>query len=315
MTAEVPNLEVVLATWNGARYLDELLLSIRAQSLMPKRLLVRDDGSSDRTREILKVSAERWPGWLIELPTKSRLGSNGNFEALLNESRAAFVALADQDDRWDPDKLKILMETMQAATAIHPAHTPLLVHSDLRLIDAAGLPLGPSFLNYQRLNPRRNSPNALVLQNVVTGCSCLINRSLIDMALPLPKGVVQHDHWLALIAASRGRILFIKQPLLSYRVHQSNAVGAIGTGKAYLQERLLSCGGVRGPRQRLRQCLDQALALNTRLGDQNLVITQFQAGTPIRRLALLATGKLHKSGLARQFGLILVLLRSLISGL
>ena len=92
MNAEAANLEVVLATWNGARHLDELLLSIRAQSLRPKRLLVRDDGSSDRTREILKDSAERWPGWLIELPGKCRLGSNGNFAALLAESQAEFVA-------------------------------------------------------------------------------------------------------------------------------------------------------------------------------------------------------------------------------
>ena len=315
MKAELPNLEVVLATWNGARHLDELLLSIRTQSCRPKRLLVRDDGSSDHTREIIKEFASRWPGWLIELPPKSRLGSNRNFEALLSESRAPFVALADQDDRWDPLKLKILMETMQATTAIYPAQTPLLVHSDLRLIDAEGLPLGPSFLRYQRLNPRRDSPNALALQNVVTGCSCLLNRSLINMALPLPKEVVQHDHWLALIAACKGQILFIQQPLLDYRLHQGNAVGAIGTGRTYFQERLLSWGGQQGPRRRLKNCLHQAQALNARLGDQELAITQFQAGTPIQRLNLIAKGKLHKSGLIRQLALILLLLRSLINGL
>ena len=315
MNAEAANLEVVLATWNGARHLDELLLSIRAQSLRPKRLLVRDDGSSDRTREILKDSAERWPGWLIELPGKCRLGSNGNFAALLAESQAEFVALADQDDRWDTDKLKILMETVQAAGAVHPEHTPLLVHSDLRLIDEEGLLLGPSFLRYQQLNPRHHSPNALVLQNVVTGCACLANRSLIDMSLPLPKEVVQHDHWLALIAACKGQILFIDQPLLSYRLHQGNAVGAIGTGKAYLQERLLSWGGEEGPRQRLRNCLRQAQALHARLGDQDLAITQFQEGTPCQRLVLIAKGRLWKSGLIRQLSLILLLLRSLFSGL
>ncbi|WP_186543769.1 glycosyltransferase family 2 protein [Synechococcus sp. ROS8604] len=315
MSAEVPNLEVVLATWNGASHLHELLLSIRAQSLKPTRLLVRDDGSTDHTREIIKESANRWPGWLIELPAKSRLGSNGNFEALLSESRAPFVALADQDDRWDPNKLKILMDTMLAATALHPAHTPLLVYSDLRLIDAEGLPLGPSFLHYQRLNPRRNSPNALSLQNVVTGCASLINRSLIEMALPLPEQVVQHDHWLALIAACKGQVLFIDQPLLSYRLHEANAVGAIGTGRAYFLERLQSWGREHGPRQRLRNCLHQAQALNKRFGEQDLAITQFQAGTPLERLFVIATGKLHKSGFTRQLALLILLLRSLISGL
>lgn len=237
------------------------------------------------------------------------------FEALLSESRAPFVALADQDDRWDPNKLKILMDTMLAATALHPAHTPLLVHSDLRLIDAEGLPLGPSFLHYQRLNPRRNSPNALSLQNVVTGCASLINRSLIEMALPLPEQVVQHDHWLALIAACKGQVLFIDQPLLSYRLHEANAVGAIGTGRAYFLERFQSWGREHEPRQRLRNCLHQAQALNKRFGEQDLAITQFQAGTPLQRLLMIATGKLHKSGFTRQLALLILLLRSLISGL
>jgi len=315
VNTHAPNLEVVLATWNGARYLPELLHSIRSQSLRPRRVLVRDDVSSDTTPNIIKEWASRWPGWLIELPSDSRLGCNGNFAALLQASQAPFVALADQDDRWDPDKLEILMGAMQSAAAAQPAGTPLLVHSDLRLMDCNGRPLATSFLRHQGLNPTSDSPNALTLQNVVTGCACLVNRDLIEMALPLPMAVVQHDHWLALVAACKGAIVYLNQPLLSYRLHRDNAVGAMGTRRAYLRERLHSLGGDQSPRQRLRRCLHQAQALNAHLGRQELTITAFQEAPPLQRMRMIATGQLKKSGLIRQLGLTLLLVRSIVKGL
>lgn len=300
-------IEVLLATWNGGPYLEPLLQSIRAQTLPPQRLLVRDDGSSDGTAQRLQQLALQWPDWLILLPAGKRLGSTGNFAALLAASTAPYLALADQDDLWDPRKLERNLELLLQMEASRPAPIPVLVHSDLRLIDGQGQPIAPSFLRHQRLNPSHCSSDALVLQNVVTGCSCLFNRPLLDRALPFPTAVTQHDHWLALVASRCGLIGMCPEPLLSYRQHGRNAIGASGAGWRYLGQRLLQLGRRNGPMARLQAALAQADALQERCPGPPLALVQCAGAPPLQRLARLRDRRLRKQGWRRQLGLLLLL--------
>ena len=130
---------------------------------------------------------------------------------------------------------------------------PLLVHGDLRVVDATLTEIAPSFARYQRLNLEWGGvlKRALV-QNTVTGCTMLMNRRLVDLCLPIPAEAVMHDHWIALVAAAFGRVHALHRPLLDYRQHGRNAVGAAGQGFTAL------LGRVRGSRTEMRRRLDKS---------------------------------------------------------
>jgi hypothetical protein len=222
--------EVLLATCNGERFLTEQIASILEQTVLPQRLLIADDNSSDRTGDLITAWREQSPVAIEVLPlaASGRLGSCRNFERLLQASQAAYVMLADQDDLWDPDKAERLLHQIARLEQRWGQHKPLLVHADLRLIDADGRSLADSFHRCQGLYPERCSTLEIGLQNVVTGCASLLNRACVRQALPFPDQVVLHDWWLALVAAQAGAIAYLPEACVSYRQHGSNVVGAVG---------------------------------------------------------------------------------------
>ena len=105
---------------------------------------------------------------------------------------------------------------------------PLLIYTDLSLIDISPKYFVTLFFRYQRLNPYKSDWLSIGIQNVVTGCSCMVNRHAIMAALPFPKEVIMHDWWLALVSARIGDIYYLPEPLTLYRQHSSNLVGAKG---------------------------------------------------------------------------------------
>ena len=231
-------IEVVLPTYNGAAYLKEQVDSIHRQTLRPQRLLVRDDGSSDGTQALLAELQQHYGSWLHRLPAEENLGCSANVNCLLEASRAPYVALADQDDIWFPEKLAESLELLQRLEQQHGVHLPLLVHSDLELMAADGCRLSSTYVQHQRLDPRQTAPEPLALTNVVTGCTVLVNRALLNQALPIPPEALMHDWWLALVASCFGAIGWLPQPTVMYRQHGGNVLGAQGLGPAYWMRRL-----------------------------------------------------------------------------
>jgi len=231
-------IEVVLPTYNGAFYLEAQLASIHAQTLRPTRVLLRDDGSSDGTLHLIAQLQERYGSWLQVLPADGNLGCTANVNRLLEATSAPYVALADQDDLWLPQKLEQALALLQQLEALHGPETPLMVHSDLELVDAQAQPLGCRYLQRQRLNPQRTDLRDLALTNVVTGCTALCNRALLQMALPIPAEALMHDWWLALVASALGQIALVEPPGVLYRQHGANVLGAQGLGWAYWRQRL-----------------------------------------------------------------------------
>ena len=263
--------EVLLATCNGAEHLDQQLASILAQTRPPQRLLVADDASSDGTAQLLEAWQRR-SAVPIELlqPLPQRQGSCASFERLLTASRAAYVMPADQDDLWDVDKAERLLAAMVALERRWGSEQPLLVHGDLRLIDATGEALAPSFHRHQGLRPQRTGWLEVALQNVVTGCACLVNRACVQQALPFPPEAVLHDWWLALVAARLGCIGYVAEPCVSYRQHGSNLVGAAGWRRQLrrrLREGLVANTGQEAAEQWLGPGLRQLRACQQRYGD------------------------------------------------
>ena len=221
------HIDIVLATYNGAAYLDDQIESIFAQSHQQWRLLVRDDGSSDNTGEILTRYRDRDPDRIILLNDgDGNLGYVQNFSRLLESSDGDYVALCDQDDVWLPDKLALSLEKMQDLETRHGIHMPILVFSDLKVVDEALEPIGDSFWDLQYIDPdRAKFFSRILLQNVVTGCTALLNRPLTDLAVPIPEEATVHDWWIALVAAAFGVIEPVRVATVLYRQHGQNSLG------------------------------------------------------------------------------------------
>jgi rhamnosyltransferase len=215
---------VVLSAYNGAPYIARQIESIRGQSFRDWRLLVRDDASSDNTVEIVGgLCATDARMSLIEDST-SNIGPWASFGRLLSQAYdegAEYVFVSDQDDVWIEDKMKQQLSLLRAATS----KRPFLVHSDLVLVDEHLRRLHASFSEFQGTTYDTADPlGTLLIHNAVVGCTIAMNRPLLELALPLPAGVM-HDWWLAACAAAGGRIQRTAHPTVLYRQHPANVVG------------------------------------------------------------------------------------------
>ena len=227
------SIEVVLPTYNGVNYLEAQLASIYAQSLRPWRVLIRDDGSTDGTQELIEFLQSTYGSWLQVLPADGNLGCIANVNRLLEATQSSYVALADQDDIWQSDKLKVSLRLLQKLEQKYGADTALLVHSDLELVNSEGMLLGCRYFQRQRLDPLRTSTEDLAFTNVVTGCTILLNKFLLETALPIPPFALMHDWWLALSCSICGRIGYLDLPTVFYRQHKNNIVGSQGLSLLY----------------------------------------------------------------------------------
>ena len=217
---------VLLSTYNGEPYLREQLESLREQSYRDWKCLMRDDGSTDKTREILEAYAAQDARFVFETSDRDHLGPVQSFARLLERAEAyRYYFFCDQDDRWHPDKIEASLEAMRKAESRF-AGLPLALHSDLTVTDENLEIVRSSMKSSQaRLFDQKDFFAKLVAQNYVTGCTLLINRALRDAAGPIPPAAIMHDWWLALVAAAKGRVLYLDRPTLLYRQHRANASG------------------------------------------------------------------------------------------
>ena len=221
---------VLLATYNGLPYLDEQIRSLKAQTV-PFRCLVQDDGSDDGTREVLETLFKEDPRFLPAGEQGQHLGAAANFISLLRQASGP-VALCDQDDIWEADKLEVLMQALSQAEGRYGSGMPLLIHSDLEVIGPDGETIHPSFFRHQKWNPEANTLPQLLVQNNVTGCACLLSDSLRALIARYARAdqMFMHDWFIAQSAACFGRIQFVDRTLVRYRQHGDNAIGASKTG-------------------------------------------------------------------------------------
>jgi glycosyltransferase involved in cell wall biosynthesis len=222
-------LAILLSSYNGARFIAEQIESIRRQTWREWTLRVRDDGSSDETVRIVEALARVDSRIVLHRDHRGNLGPAQSFGVLMQAALdlgAEYVAFADQDDVWQADKVESQLNLIRARESALGANAPLLVHSDLAVVDEKLRPIHPSFLALQGLGRDRDMPLRLLLtQNFVAGCTTLINRALLRVALPLPE-VVMHDWWLALCAAALGEIRRSPRATVLYRQHGANTAGS-----------------------------------------------------------------------------------------
>lgn len=265
--------DILLTVYNGLPFLEEQMGSLQAQTHQDWRLWVRNDGSTDETAEaVMAASARDARIQLVPAPGDQR-GVCGGFAWLLDRvgSRADYVMFCDADDSWLPNKIELTLQEMQRAEAQAGPGVPVLVHTDLTVVDAELKVVHDSFWAYQAIDARADSPDQLCIRNTVTGCTAMINPALQELSRSIPSEAIMHDWWIALLASCFGRIIPVSKPTILYRQHGRNAVGAkqTRTGRAYLAHRIVGAYTRAGKRQSALGALNrQAEALLRQHGGQ-----------------------------------------------
>ena len=220
-------IEILLSTFQSERYLEEQINSILTQPCTDWKLLVRDDGSSDNTINILTDYIEKYPSKIELLQIKNEhIGVIKSFENLLNYSKADYIMFCDHDDIWLPDKIEVSLRRMIEMEKANP-DTPILVHTDLTIVNSQAKIIHHSFWNFSRLNPELLSNfNYLGVCNGITGCTTLINIKAKVLCLPFSNHIHMHDSWIALCISKFGKIVYINKPTILYRQHELNQIGA-----------------------------------------------------------------------------------------
>ncbi|MGL4653517.1 glycosyltransferase family 2 protein [Cetobacterium sp.] len=217
-----PKVEILMATYNGENYIEEQIESLFNQTYQNWNLVIRDDGSKDKTLEIIQKYENEYPNKIKLLKdNKGGLRAKDNFFELLRNSKENYVMFCDQDDIWLPNKIEITLDKM-----LEIENGPTLIHTDLKVVDKTLNIISNSFWKFQNIDPNRKSHNYLIVQNNITGCTVMINRELADLSVgDFPNGIM-HDWIIGIIASLKGRIEYLTEPTILYRQHGKNDVGA-----------------------------------------------------------------------------------------
>lgn len=231
-------IQILMSAYNGSPYIQTQLDSIAHQDVEVKSLLIRDDGSSDGTLSILQEYQKKHSSW-VSCFSGNNIGVQRSFLELLlrADSDADYVALADQDDEWLPDKLSSAISCLRSLA--HASSVPLLYCSDKIIVDEN---LRPLKVTVSRPIRRPSFGNALV-QCICTGCTAVANRALVELIKKYPprkpEDMIMHDWWLYLTASCFGRVYYDPHAHIRYRQHGKNTSGAM------LNRRALMCYRIR----------------------------------------------------------------------
>ena len=307
MNLKQSKIVILLSTYNGAKYLKNQIDSLTSQSYNGFRIIARDDRSSDESLLILKSYDK------IEIvDSQQNLGAKGSFAELLEyavkHTDGEFFMFCDQDDVWKNDKVEKTLAKMQEMEK-NFEDTPLLVHTDLEVVDERLNSINSSFMDFQKIDAMKNKLHNLFIQNTITGCTVMINRDLAKRCLPIPDEAIMHDWWLGLVASYFGKIAYINESTIKYRQHGSNTIGAKGFSYLNIAKKGFS---VFLNRNHLNVNITQAKIFLDRYRDKldNNTIEMLEDFSTIesksfwQRRKILLRHKLLKQGLIRNIGLL-----------
>ena len=219
-------ISIAMATYNGERYIKEQLDSLIRQTYPHWHLYIHDDGSTDHTCEIIHSFALKYPHVSI-LEYESQKGAKDNFLSLVKKVEADYYLFADQDDVWHEDKLQLSLNEMQRLESQYPTK-PLIVYTDLYVADSSLHIVEDSFWKMSNIHPTLLTRfQDLAATTPITGSTMLFNQKAKDAIVYPAIHATMHDAWItACVLRQGGLIHAIPQPLVFYRQHESNVVGA-----------------------------------------------------------------------------------------
>ncbi|MCH5268892.1 MAG: glycosyltransferase family 2 protein [Lachnospiraceae bacterium] len=301
---------IIMAVYNGEAYLREQIDSLLDNSRRDVTIHIFDDGSADRSADIIAEYQECHPEKIFYYRNTKNRGVIRNFLEGCQDIDADYYMFCDQDDVWLPEKIPHTLAKMQAAESSFP-EKPLVVFGDARVVDEDLQEIHPSFQRQSGYRTDLLDLPHILMENKLIGCTILFNRSLKNLLSDIPDSLRMHDWWIALIASALGRIIYLDEPLLLYRQHAGNVVGG-STKASYIKNRLANLSAQRkvlydtcAQAQSFLDCYQSLLTKK----QQHLIHTFAtipQANWFARRYRVLRYHFL-KSGLARNLGILLVI--------
>lgn len=216
-----------MAVYNGDKYLAQQIDSILAQTFTEWKLIICDDNSSDKSFDIIEKYRNMYPNKITAYRNNVSSGSaQANFMSMLKYSETEYTMFSDQDDIWLPNKLDLTIAKMHQMETKY-GNIPLLVHTDMTVVDSELQELSHSFMKYSGLNPRKRDFNHLLVQNNISGCTMMINRAVLNLVNGVPPtNMIMHDWWIGLTASAFGKVDYIEKSTSLYRQHKNNELGA-----------------------------------------------------------------------------------------
>lgn len=216
---------ILLSTYNGELYIEDQIHSILSQDFKNWILYIRDDGSTDLTVEIIKRYTQKYGNINFQEDKESK-GAALSFLYLLQNVDSKYYLFCDQDDVWLPDKISKLYNKIKSVEI--NCEKSVLVFSDAKVVDQNLTVIDDSFWHYHKVHPKLLLSNKKYINvfNSTPGCTMLFNQELkthIDFGA---KNILMHDWYLMIIALQQGCIAYVNTPLMLYRQHQNNTVGA-----------------------------------------------------------------------------------------
>ena len=217
-----PKIEILMATYNGETYIREQIDSIINQTYKNWILLVREDNSKDNTVSIIEEYEKKDSRIRLLRDKKGNLGFVRNFEELMVNSLEDFIMFSDQDDYWIENRIEKYIEIITNLSS-EDMKKPLLIHSNSFICDKELNIKKEKFIS----NCAEDKEFDIVFFNyIVQGSTALVNRKLVNLALPFSSKVTLHDRYLHLLAEFLGKRIFLNQSLMKYRQHDNNKIGA-----------------------------------------------------------------------------------------
>lgn len=215
-----PEVTILMATYNGAQYIKQQLDSLINQTYTNWKLIIRDDGSTDNTIEIVEQYISLHSNVSLVINKTKQKGAVSNFAALYALARkqqsGSYIMFCDQDDIWLPNKIKATMALMQNAEQQNH-NKPVMIFGNMQMITSEGVPIDEEM----KLMPQL-SFNRTLVQNYALGCTMMINNELIQIMEDIPLLAENHDYWVCLIATAFGVTRYLEDSYLQYRQHNNN---------------------------------------------------------------------------------------------
>ena len=255
---------IAMATYNGAKYIQEQLDSFLEQTMLPDELIVTDDGSRDDTLAVVEAFASHAPFKVHVYRNERNLGYSKNFESAIGYCSGDIIFLSDQDDFWLPEKIRTITQVF-----VEDPEVWVLIN-DTEITDERLLRTG-------RSKARQVEALGLSSDSFITGCCTAFRKAMVPLICPVPDCGVSHDSWLHALGNVLGIRRLVPQVLQLYRRHDDNASQWLGSSKARLgRADQIKSYATRDPRPWCRQRLAQLVLLEERIRARRQVI----AGLP-----------------------------------
>lgn len=300
-------IDIVMATYNGEKYIKEQIESILNQTYKDIRIIVRDDGSTDNTVSIIKSFQEKMSDKIVLIQDDVKCGSSkSNFMQAMKSSTSDYIMFSDQDDVWLENKVEHTFNAMKIAESEIGQEKPILVFGSYKLVDE----------NLNEIIDKKNQRQEaayildftnLLVQNYVHGCLMMINRKLADYMGGYDDAILMHDWWAALIASGGGRVIHVDEIMMLYRQHSNNVVGTTNVKSfSYIKKKLTD----RNTKDACKKYLKQAELLESRCGlylnsIERVKLNRFidlYSYNKIKKIYWLIKGNYLKSDIVRIFG-------------